>query len=464
MTTHTVNTCFTNFLIKIDDDYKIITNTKMNILVIKKLFEIYYKNVELFPFTYETPQLNILSVLNCDYNGFLKINNLDPTDFIYNIQKLDTVLNYFKTTNLIKPMQTETEELTQKTSHNYTLSNKNTPISRILDINDKPKMDENLSKTLVPTQKTKLGEDISRFLNKIDNPKIEENIESSPFYYFNNADSQKKLDETTDFGSSINNQEFSENNVSLYSEFKPLYKMLDVTSLFHIYFNNQFNTIIIVYEKDDLIATSEYYSKLFPELISIYKEKINLQQYKKLNELTTNIFINLDEAKNTINNLLHPTDDIKMSINDVKELILTHFNIDTEPKHCIKFTNIYNIIIAKIQTKDNYVNYIKRVLPTVLADLNLQKKRLSDGMYWYGLVEKPIEKPVEKPVEKINESNLENDYKKLLKERENIYFSENTTPEEKELITYFNNKKDELSYFTKNDPNGIISNMFEFGK
>ena len=110
---------------------------------------------------------------------------------------------------------------------------------------------------------------------------------------------------------------------------------------------------------------------------------------KEIRELINEIFVNLEDARDKIDRILNKkVINSKLSIDEIKTLINKYFTINTNIKNCVKFTNILNTIYSEIKVSDSYVNYIKRQLPHILLDIGLQKKRNSDGIYWYGLLVK----------------------------------------------------------------------------
>ena len=152
---------------------------------------------------------------------------------------------------------------------------------------------------------------------------------------------------------------------------------------YNIYYNNQFNNIVIIDDYKDKMNIQEI-KKIFPELELINKCQLNDNM---ILILTNEIYIDFNDAKNKVNNLLNNNIE-KISINEIKQLINKYFDISSDSNDIIKFTNIFNKISCDIIINDKLSNYIKKQLPNVLLDLGLEKKRYSDGIYWYGLIPK----------------------------------------------------------------------------
>ena len=188
----------------------------------------------------------------------------------------------------------------------------------------------------------------------------------------------------------------------------------------NIYYNNQFNNIFIIESQID-VQLSLQKNPLFQEFSLLFSNcKLNISKEERL-KLTKEILVNEDDAKTKINKMINDTIvDSKLSINEMKELITKYFTITTNLENRVKFTNIWEIITSKLKISEPYVSYLKRQLPIILEDLKLQKKRYSDGIYWYGLVKRDI----------ISETNMldeiklsrpidDNTYTNYLKERDN---------------------------------------------
>ena len=199
---------------------------------------------------------------------------------------------------------------------------------------------------------------------------------------------------------------------------------------YNIYFNDQFNNIIIIETNLDFINTNDKFKKLFPEIIFITKKRLNNEIYNIVSKMTKDIFVNIDDVNFKLNAIFD--DKIinsKLSIDEIKILIHQYFLIDTNSDNCIKFTNIWETISSQFKISQLYINYIKRQLPIILKDLGLNKKKLSDGIYWYGLINKDILSYNPKnifinnsiPINTIPTSEFESMCFKLLLERETDY-------------------------------------------
>ena len=83
-----------NYLVKIDDDYKLVTECyHLNSEQLEKIISTYYTSneIEIFPVA---NNVNLLSSYICSSNSFLKNNEIDPKIFIEYFNKFDEIINY----------------------------------------------------------------------------------------------------------------------------------------------------------------------------------------------------------------------------------------------------------------------------------------------------------------------------------------------------------------------------------
>lgn len=358
-----------NFLVKIDDDYKLITDClHLNVEKLEKVVKTYYPNndLEIYPVA---NNINLLSSYICNTNSFLKNNEIDPKMFIDYFNKFDEMIGYL---NIFG------------SSHKFTVAlqsiGKYEPVShtRLLDSNAIDKQFKTFKEDNSSFPKTLLGPVMFETTGTYVNDNIG-NVDSIAPYsgeFLGNVDDSNY---ESNFSNYMSLDNFSES-------------LLDFHKDYHIYFNNQFNNVIILDAHSDFIGSNEKIKRIFPEIIFVAKERLGKESYEEVSKLASDIFVNVDDVKTKLNKILHDkVIDSKLSIDEIKYLIKKYFAIDTNPEHCIKFTNIWEIISSELRVSESYVNYIKRQLPIILQDLGLNKKRLSDGIYWYGLVRKPLE-------------------------------------------------------------------------
>ena len=340
-----------NYLIKINDDNKLIINVYLHEKNLKTLLSLYYADYELEIFPIDVTNTKIINLMKTliETNSFLKNNDVEPTEFIYNIKKLEGLTNYFDKLNI----------LTSDTLISSKLLNLQNDPSR-----DKVVLDNNFCCPII-NQPSNINKNIE----------IKQGFSACGDYNDLRDNCTVKAVENNDF---MKIDEFEE-------------PILENANKYNIYFNTHFNNLFIVEYDKDLIGNNSELKKIFPELTLILSNKLYEVEFKKLKEIQTNIYVNIDDAKSAINKIIDDkVVDSKLTIDEIKTLINKYFAIDDNPANKIKFTNVWETISSKIKVSESYINYIKRQLPVILTDLGLKKKRFTDGMYWYGLTKKTI--------------------------------------------------------------------------
>lgn len=341
-----------NLLVSIDSDYKFVTNNFLAKNSVEKILKTYYPNsvIEIY---YLSEQAYMMLEQILYPNSFLKTNDFDPNELIQKLGLFDEIINYFsKIDKTINWNDLFLKKLDKKEENNLIIQ--------------KDKTEFNISSRL-----QNIFVDL-RYSDSRKNSEKEINLDENKYLASNSLNDD--LHGTPNW---INLEYFNES-------------LLQNETTYNFYFNSQFNNLIMIPISSDYLSNPKF--KLYlSEMIFISNEKLNESQIKQLSTLKDEIFVDLNDAKNLLNRILHDKIiDSKLSIDEIKNLMTKYFVFDNNPEHCIKFTNIWSIISSEIKVTESLENYIKRQLPIIFKDMGLQKKRLSDGIYWYGLVKKNI--------------------------------------------------------------------------
>jgi hypothetical protein len=223
---------------------------------------------------------------------------------------------------------------------------------------------------------------------------------------YNNVDSNVKVFKSSDYNGDVESIDFLNPSLEVVDEYDPtgnVYSSFndnlvpvstsydtyaDIESnlfktKYYIYFNSRTNSIMTFQFQINHITS------LFPELVEIYSGTISDDEYTMIEGLCKEIYVDAEDARKSINKIINDkVIDSKLSLMELKTIIKKYFTIDSNPENRIKFTNIWEIIGKGITISSQYNSYYRHILPTVLEDLGLSKKRYSDGVYWYGLQEK----------------------------------------------------------------------------
>ena len=161
---------------------------------------------------------------------------------------------------------------------------------------------------------------------------------------------------------------------------------------YNIFMNNYFSTGFLLEETLNLDLN------IFGELCQLKSIKLPYAQYEKLHDLLTGKYFTsneklvkfIDEKVKEFNesSKTNKSEPVKLSMSELIKHISLHFDLSNEISNRIKFSNLHKMIVnfygfSKEETKKS-----RHMLPCVLKEMGLSKKRYSDGMYWYGIKQK----------------------------------------------------------------------------
>ena len=376
----------TSILLKIDDMYKLVSGNTNDIIKYHKIIygnDIIYNNIYV--------NKNILKIYNItDEYGFFENEN-DIETIIDTFNKLNHIL--YDVNKIFKPIEYSNENIGIKLYYPV----KENIYSKTTEFRETPKLN---TPTLTLTPKStsvNIG-----ILNNINN-------------YFNN--------------------------------YAPASHTID----YYIFFNKFFLTVLIIKKfdyMDSVFGSDTKFNIYFPELKLI--KEVSLKNEEEKNAIYNDIKYITDEEElvNTIDCILKKYIDIdtntKPSFEKIKLYINKVYTITSNLEDRIQFNDIYKQILKDINIKEEYKSTIYKILPLVLKDIGLDKKRYSNGIYWYGLKYKDNLEPIVNKynnqlvtydmssIEKINETDLMDKVNQLINHRaEDII----VRPKEEPVIT-----------------------------
>lgn len=372
-------------LIKISERFKLVSVRSDETLLdnIKKLHDLFYPE--------EDTELEVLKDIGSevginaitDENGFLNVISTKE-EIIDNLKEFQRVSNFFRVNNVfINNGIIDDDDVLVLTDE---IKNKNNNSSNFGGWTDPPvtsatTVDSFMNSECVPFNK---GQDYSK---KVHDPR--KNIKPSldPF--------KNKPSKVLAPADSL----FSKSNLKV----TPLKRR----NMYRIYFNKEIGYLVLYNGPFD----NNTIASLLPEfkLISVIRFKLDNSQLQKLNDdIADRIFDDINDAKNVINNfvklLLLSSKNKTGGSNINKEWLLKAVNslyeIDDNLENRIKFTDVYQMVCRKYLITNNNSKKVNYLLPKVLKDIGLNKKRYSDGVYWYGLKERSFGKVTENQLKK----------------------------------------------------------------
>ena len=163
-----------------------------------------------------------------------------------------------------------------------------------------------------------------------------------------------------------------------------------------ICFNKYFYNVIMLSEKD--ISVNDL-GIIFPELKLV--QSLFIETAEIMNDIRNTIthMTEVDIINENINNVMNNYSTTKKypdrpTFDSIKNYIQSVYKITSYVEDKIQFS----VILERVCTEMKYNVDIKRcivnkILPLVLKDLGLNKKRYAQGVFWYGLVEEKEKQP-----------------------------------------------------------------------
>lgn len=291
-----------------------------------------------------------------------KLNTSNIDSFLDNVKLMDKNLNQFKTIQeSLKPFKKKTHK-----KDNLCASKEVLPSMKFLDTGDLYK-DAIKAQSISMLKQKELGCFSRDFL-------LSDSIHNDKSSYDYNEIKSHNISNSIQFSYVNDKDQESENNNNKYNipDLKPT--KIDKTISFHVYYNTYFET----YHITDYEIEKKYFPEI--EFVDTIKDKNKLESL-----ICKETVLSLSDLKNFI--IIVNKHDEGVIIREVKEKIMYNYTISEDVKDKIKSSILVGKIIDICGMKDNeqQTKLIKRIIPSILYEVGLKKKRYSDGNYWYGL-------------------------------------------------------------------------------
>jgi len=157
-----------------------------------------------------------------------------------------------------------------------------------------------------------------------------------------------------------------------------------------VFFNRQFNTAVLLNDMHDIELKPGFMDqvkKILPEMLEVKKINLDETAVPVIKEyFLHNIFDNVKELEQYLARFQGTGKKrTKVDSDEIKQFLQKNFKLSNDIKERIKFTDMLDAVMKGMNVEDNYRSTVKRRLPFIMKELGLQKKRYSEGMYWYGL-------------------------------------------------------------------------------
>jgi len=163
-----------------------------------------------------------------------------------------------------------------------------------------------------------------------------------------------------------------------------------------ICFNKYFYNVVMLSEKDISIDDLKI---MFPELKLV--QSLFIETDEIMNDIRNTIthMTEVDIINENINNVMNNYSATKTyperpTFDSIKNYIQSVYKITSYVEDKIQFSVILNRVCTEMKYNvDEKRSIANKILPLVLKDLGLNKKRYAQGVFWYGLVEEKEKQP-----------------------------------------------------------------------
>ena len=208
-----------------------------------------------------------------------------------------------------------------------------------------------------------------------------------------------------------------------------------------IYYNTYFNKVVTLMKQ----LSDEELTEMFKELTYVSNVEGKEEDIENLKTaLEKNYFFNIDQLDGFIK---FYKADKKITEKQIQSCLETNFKFNNNVENRIKFTDLFNklIFMLNIDHDNDAQKVVKQMLPRVLKSMKLNKKRYSDGNYWYGIKLKDLYDPF-KLIE--NSTDMGKLLEDKINERDNLSL---TKPTIEERLEFTEDKMTNLDTITNLD-------------
>jgi hypothetical protein len=162
----------------------------------------------------------------------------------------------------------------------------------------------------------------------------------------------------------------------------------NILNKYVVLYNSQFfNTMVIqkhLYETVITGADSELY---IPE-IEVVREIVLSNEFalKECQELLNKqIYYTKADINKDLDYFMNKATGDYPSLENIRQYIQQAYELDNNCENRIQFKNLCDDIFLNLNVAKKYQECVKRSLPMIFAGLGLEKKRYSEGVFWFGI-------------------------------------------------------------------------------
>lgn len=162
----------------------------------------------------------------------------------------------------------------------------------------------------------------------------------------------------------------------------------NILNKYVVLYNSQFfNTMVIEKHLYETVITDTETERYIPE-IDVVREivlsnEFSLNECKEL--LGKQIYYTKDDINKDLDYFMNKATGDYPSLESIRQYIQQAYKLDNNCENRIQFKNLCDDIFLNLNVAKKYQECVKRSLPMIFAGLGLEKKRYSEGVFWFGI-------------------------------------------------------------------------------
>ena len=162
----------------------------------------------------------------------------------------------------------------------------------------------------------------------------------------------------------------------------------NILNKYVVLYNSQFfNTVVIEKHLYETVITDTETERYIPE-IEVVREIVLSNEFS-LNEcralLSKQIYYTKSDINKDLDYFMNKSTGDYPSLENIRQYIQQAYELDNNCENRIQFKNLCDDIFLNLNVAKKYHECVKRSLPMIFAGLGLEKKRYSEGVFWFGI-------------------------------------------------------------------------------
>jgi len=162
----------------------------------------------------------------------------------------------------------------------------------------------------------------------------------------------------------------------------------NILNKYVVLYNSQFfNTMVIEKHLYETVIAGVESMRYIPE-VEVVREIVLSNEFS-LNECRTllnkQIYYTKADINKDLDYFMNKTTADYPSLESIRQYITQAYELDNNCENRIQFKNLCDDIFMNLNVAKKYQECVKRSLPMIFSGLGLEKKRYSEGVFWFGI-------------------------------------------------------------------------------